>query len=38
MLEKIKQIHKIDPTISSDLKSAFFNNYAAYYEKLASHS
>ncbi len=33
MLEKVKQIHKIDYTISSDIKSALFSNYAAYYEK-----
>eukprot|EP00831_Metopus_contortus_P042677 TRINITY_DN3398_c0_g1_i1.p1 TRINITY_DN3398_c0_g1~~TRINITY_DN3398_c0_g1_i1.p1 ORF type:complete len:407 (+),score=109.90 TRINITY_DN3398_c0_g1_i1:44-1264(+) len=33
-----KQIHKMDPTISSDLRSALCNNYAAYYEKTEEYS
>ena len=33
MIDKVKQIHKIDVSVTPDLRSALFNNCASYYEK-----
>ena len=37
-LEKINVIHKSDLTISAEVKSAFLNTYAAYYEKIEDYT
>ena len=38
ILDKINQIPKSDPTVSPDIKSAYFNNFAAYYERVEDYS
>ena len=38
ILEKLNPIYKSDLTLSTELKSAFFNNYASYYKKTEDYN